>query len=60
MRTPRSPTRDACGTQLARTVDVVTLDEWLDRSARYDVALRDLYAALVDSDGRVTTPFARR
>jgi hypothetical protein len=41
-------------TQLARTVDVTTLDEWLDRSARYDAALRDLYAALVDSDGRIT------
>ena len=40
--------------QLARTVDVTTLDEWLDRSARYDTALRDLYAALVDSDGRIT------
>lgn len=40
--------------QLARTVDVTTLDEWLDRSARYDVALRALYQALVDSDGRVT------
>ncbi len=40
--------------QLARTVDVTTLDEWLDRSARYDVALRELYAALVDGDGRVT------
>ena len=40
--------------QLARTIDVTTLDEWLDRSARYDVALRDLYQALVDSDGRVT------
>jgi len=38
---------------LARTVDVTTLDEWLDRSARYDVALRELYAALVDSDGRI-------
>jgi len=41
-------------TQLARTVDVTTLDEWLDRSARYDVALRELYAALVKSDGRIT------
>ncbi len=40
--------------RLARTVDVTTLDEWLDRSARYDVALRDLYQALGDSDGRVT------
>ena len=40
--------------QLARTVDVTTLDEWLERSARYDVALRALYQALVDGDGRVT------
>lgn len=39
--------------QLARTVDVTTLDEWLKRSAGYDVALRKLYAALVDSDGRI-------
>jgi hypothetical protein len=39
---------------LARTVDVTTLDEWLERSARYDVALRQLYAALVESDGRIT------
>ena len=39
---------------LARTVDVTTLDEWLERSARYDVALRALYAALVESDGRIT------
>ncbi len=39
---------------LAQTVEVVTLDEWLDRSARYDVALRELYAALVESDGRIT------
>lgn len=40
--------------QLARTVDVTTLDEWLERSSDYDVALRGLYAALVDSDGRIT------
>jgi hypothetical protein len=39
---------------LARTVEVVTLDEWLDRSARYDAALRDLYSALDESGGRVT------
>jgi hypothetical protein len=38
---------------LARSVDVTTLDEWLDRSARYDVALRELYAALLDSEGRI-------
>ena len=40
--------------QLANTIDVDTLDQWLDRSARYDVALRALYAALEDSDGRIT------
>lgn len=40
--------------QLARTVDVTTLDEWLERSSDYDIALRGLYAALVDSDGRIT------
>ncbi len=38
---------------LARTVEVVTLDEWLDRSATYDAALRALYAALDDSGGRI-------
>ena len=41
--------------QLARTVDVSTLDEWLDRSHKYDVALRNLYTRLVESKGRVTT-----
>ena len=39
--------------RLARTMDVETLDQWLDRSARYDEALRGLYAALRDSEGRV-------
>ena len=39
---------------LARSVDVAVLDEWLDRNAAYDVALRDLYAALVGVGGRVT------
>ena len=39
--------------RLAATVDVETLDQWLDRSADYDKALRDLYAALRKSDGRV-------
>ena len=39
--------------QLAATVDVETLDQWLDRSADYDKALRELYAALRKSDGRV-------
>jgi hypothetical protein len=45
--------------QLARTVDVTTLDQWLDRSARYDVALRELYAALHDSNGRVNAAVRR-
>ncbi len=40
--------------RLARTMDVETLDQWLDRSAAYDVALRRLYTALRDSEGRVT------
>lgn len=39
---------------LAATVDVTTLDQWLDRNADYDVALRGLYAALRDVGGRVT------
>jgi hypothetical protein len=40
--------------QLANTVDVTTLDEWLDRNADYDAALRALYVALRESGGRVT------
>ena len=39
---------------LANTVDVVVLDQWLDRNAGYDVALRGLYQALDDVGGRVT------
>jgi hypothetical protein len=40
--------------RLAATVDVTTLDEWLDRNADYDAALRGLYHALRDVRGRVT------
>lgn len=40
--------------QLAATVDVSTLDRWLDLNAEYDAALRGLYVALRDVDGRVT------
>jgi hypothetical protein len=40
--------------QLANTVDVVTLTEWIDRNAEYDAALRALYASLQASGGRVT------
>jgi hypothetical protein len=39
---------------LANTVDVSTLDEWLDRNADYDAALSELYRALRDVGGRVT------
>jgi hypothetical protein len=42
--------------ELANTVDVTTLDQWLDRNAAYDAALRELYTALGASDGRVTGP----
>lgn len=40
--------------RLATTVDVTTLDEWLERSERYDRALRALYVAVIEADGRVT------
>ncbi len=39
--------------RLAATVDVTTLDEWLDRSGDYDVALRKLYTAVQRSKGRI-------
>jgi hypothetical protein len=39
--------------RLAKTVDVTTLDEWLDRSAAWDRALRELYTALDKSNGQV-------
>jgi hypothetical protein len=40
--------------QLANTVDVGVLDEWLDRNAAYDVALRNLYAAYARVGSTVT------
>jgi tetratricopeptide (TPR) repeat protein len=40
--------------ELANRVDVSVLDEWLDRNAAYDAALRSLYEALRRSGGRVT------
>jgi hypothetical protein len=40
--------------RLAATVDVSTLDGWLDRNADYDAALRRLYGALRTVGGRVT------
>ncbi len=39
---------------LAGTTDVATLTTWIDRNAGYDAALRRLYEALLESDGRVT------
>jgi hypothetical protein len=40
--------------ELAATVDVATLDDWIDRTAAYDVAVGDLWDALRRSRGRVT------
>lgn len=40
--------------QLANTVDVAVLDDWLDRNAVYDVALRGLYVAYGKVGNRVT------
>jgi len=40
--------------QLANTVDVGVLDEWLDRNAAYGVALRNLYAAYATVGSTVT------
>lgn len=41
-------------TQLANTVDVSVLDQWLDRNAAYDVALRNLYAEYTRVGSTVT------
>jgi hypothetical protein len=38
---------------LSATVDVSTLRTWLDLNADYDAALRRLYQAIVDANGRV-------
>lgn len=40
--------------RLVNTVDVTTIDAWLDRNAAYDTALKGLYVALRDVGGRVT------
>jgi hypothetical protein len=39
---------------LANTVDVTVLDQWLERNAAYDKALRALYVALARAGGRIT------
>ncbi len=40
--------------RLAATVDVATLDQWIERNGAYDDALRSLWDALRLSSGRVT------
>jgi hypothetical protein len=40
--------------QLANTVDVTVLDQWLSRNADYDVALRRLYEVISTVGNRVT------
>jgi hypothetical protein len=45
--------------RLAATIDVGTLDDWLERNVAYDDALRGLWDALRLSSGRVTPPRAR-
>ena len=44
---------------LRNTVDVSTLTQWLDRNSEYDVALRRLAQAVIDSKGAVTTEVRR-
>jgi hypothetical protein len=39
---------------LANTVDVTVLDQWLDRNAAYDLALRGLYEVISTVSGKVT------
>ncbi|HUQ44454.1 MAG TPA: hypothetical protein VM451_08640 [Candidatus Limnocylindria bacterium] len=40
--------------QLIASAQPTVLDEWIDRSRAYDVALQALYAALDDSKGKIT------
>ena len=40
--------------ELARTVDVSVLDEWLNRNGDYDVALKNLYTAIKKVGKKVT------
>lgn len=43
---------------LAKTVDVTVLDEWIKRNENYDTALRNLYKA-ISKVGRTVTPAVR-
>ncbi len=40
---------------LAKTADVSTLTQWMDRQAAYDAALRQLYTVMLSSKGKVTS-----
>jgi hypothetical protein len=40
--------------QLANTVDVTTLTQWIDRNDEYDAALKRLYQATLDAKGKIT------
>jgi hypothetical protein len=44
---------------LAGTTDTTVLVEWLDRNAAYDAALRALYVAVIEAEGRATTAVTR-
>jgi len=43
---------DTMRVQLANTVDVSTLIEWIRRNRNYEDALRSLYATVVEAGGR--------
>jgi hypothetical protein len=45
---------DTMRVQLANTVDVSTLIEWIRRNRNYEDALRSLYATVVEAGGRQT------
>ena len=40
---------------LSKTADVSTLNQWIDRQAGYDAALRQLYQAMLSAKGKVTS-----
>jgi hypothetical protein len=41
-------------TSLSKSADVTTLNQWIDRQAAYDQALRQLYQTMLSSKGKVT------
>lgn len=44
----------ALRTRLIASTEPTVLDEWIERNRAYDVALQNLYRALIESDGEVT------